>query len=353
MVGPIDQAWVRDQLVTYGHSFLAETGLPDPAGYYARQLAAQFDMAYPSNDGINLKRAVGGSYAESTADVMLTGQPWTSSKKLGSDTVLLIEALINTARKHGVDPVTRQGAEHALRTMCALGSSLEVLPDSATTFTYSAMWSTLSGSGFHRGSCHSTRTAGNYVTFTVPTDGSHFLTFAAKAGLPASVIEFQRLDTGEVFRTWTNQDQAQANLSRPYVPAAIPLRVPAGTPVRVGLVSGSLICDGLIVPATRPGPILLMKEPYLEDYSRSTMFPNGSDEALEYFNDLLDTMADEFPNVLVADPNTGGHWDKTAHILESDGVHPNAAGHQALADTMLDAIRAGLERKAYEAGLAP
>lgn len=351
MTEPIDEAWTRERQVTYGHSFLAETGLTDPAGYYAHRISAQFGMAYPSDSTGSLKRAVGGSYAESAADVMLTGQPWTSSKRLGGDAVLLIQALINTARKNGIDAVTRQGAEHALRTMCALGSSLEVIPDDATRFTYSGTWTVNAHADFHGGGYHQAQSAGKYVTFTVPTDGCHFLTVARKAGLSASVIEFERLDTGEIFRTWTNEDQAQAGLARNYVPAAIPLRVPAGTRVRVHLLSGYLVCDGLIVPASRPGPIVLMKEPHLLDYSLSTMFPNGSDAALDYFNEILDVMAAEFPNVLTADPNAGGYWDKTAHLLP-DGVHPTADGHQALADTLVDAVRAQLVVKAYAAGLA-
>lgn len=350
MADPIDEAWVRDRLVTYGHSFLAETGLSNPANYYARRVAAAFGMAYPSDSSGNLKRAVGGSFAEAAADVMVAGQPWTSSKQLGGDTVLLIHALINTARRHGVDAVTRQGAEHALRTMCALGSSLEVIPDDATTFAYSVAWTAPTSADFHGGSYHSTQTAGHHVTFTVPADGTHFLTVGRKAGLVASTIEFERLDTGEIFRTWTNENQAQAGIARNYVPAAIPLRVPAGTRVRVRLVSGFLVCDGLIVPAARPAPIVLMKEPYLEDYSLSSAFPNGSDEALDYFNELVDVMAGEFPNVLTADPNTAGYWDEATHLLP-DGVHPTADGHQALADTLVDAVRAQLVVKSYAAGL--
>jgi hypothetical protein len=350
-VDAIDRAWVRPNLVTYGHSFLAETGLSDPAGYYARQIAAEFGMAYPTSGSSDLKRAVGGSFAESAADVMLTGQPWIPSKQYGSNKVLLIQALINTARKNGADPATRQGAAHALRTMCALGSSLEVIPDTAAFFSYSANWSTVSGAGYHSGECRVTSSPDHFVDFTVPAYGCHFLTTGRKVGLSGAQIQFQRLDTGQVFHTWDNTDQAQADLSRPYVVAAIPLLVPAGTRVRVRLVSGeNLVCDGLVVPAPRPGPILLMKEPYLADYSHSVLFPNGSDAALDYFNSILDALALEFPNVIVADPNTAGFWDKTTDIL-ADGVHPNLSGHTALAQTMVAAIRETLEWKSYEAGL--
>ena len=348
-----DAAWVRDHLVTYGHSFLAETGLTDPADYYARRIAAEFGMQYPTNTngGVN-KRAVGGSFAESAADVMLTGNPWIPDKRHGSNKVLLIQALINTARKNGADPATRQGAEHALRTMCALAGSLETIPEyAAGFFDYSPGWAGATSPDFHGGRYEATSTPGAHVEFTVPSDGCHFLTVGRKAGLAGTVVEFKRLDTGAVIRTWSNEDQAQAGIARNYVAAAIPLRVPAGTRVRVTLVSGpNLVCDGLIVPAARPGPVLLMKEPYLDDYSLSTAFQNGSDAALDYFNTIMDTMAAEFPNVIVADPNTAGYWDKATHILP-DGVHPNADGHAALRDTMLDAISTTLARKSLEAGL--
>lgn len=350
---PIDKAWVRDYLVTYGHSFLAETGLTNPDDYYARELANQFDMAYPTGPGgSNLKRAIGGSGTESAVQQMLTEQPWIPDKRHGSNKVLLIQALINTARKYGVDPVARQGAEHALRTMVALGSSLEVIPDHATTFQYAGVWQPVSDAGFHGGAYRYTQDTESYVTFAVPVDGTHFLTAARKSSLSTgSVIQFRRLDTGQVFKTWNNLNQASPDGSRPYVPAAIPLRVPSGTVVRAELVSGvSLVVDGLIVPASRPGPILLMKEPYLADYSLSTMFPNGSDEALDYYNGILDTLAGEFPNVIVADPNTGGYWDKSVDILQ-DGVHPNAQGHYSLFLTLRDAIRDTLTWKSFEAGL--
>lgn len=347
------ESFRRPYLVTYGHSFLAETGLPNADHYWARKLATFLGSMYPTNGSSgDLKRAVGGSYAESAADVMLAGEPWISDKRHGSNKVLVIQALINTARKNGADEVTRRGAEHALRTMCALGSSLETIPDSAPFFTYSGGWAGGSDSAFHGGSYRVTTTNGSYVEFTVPAFGSHFLTVARKDSLTGSVISFQRLDTGQTFKTWNNVNQAQAGISRPYVVAAIPLQVPAGTKVRVSLESGTnLVCDGLIVPAERPGPIVLMKEPHLADYSTSAMFPNGSDAALNYFNTILDSMSTEFPNVVVADPNTAGYWDKNTHVLP-DGVHPNTAGHDALFMTGVDAVRHGLWYRTFQSGLA-
>lgn len=339
----IDQAWVRPNLVSYGHSFLAETGLDNEADYYGRRLAAFGEMTY-------LKRAVGGSLIESAVNVMLTGNPWIA----GTNKVLLIQGLINTARKNGADPATRRGAEHALRTMCALGSSMETIEEDTPFFDYSGTWNTNLDGEFHGGACKSTAVVGSYVEFTVPAYGSHFLSVARKVGLAGATIQFRRLDTGAVFKTWTNLEQAQADISRNYVPAAISMNVPAGTRVRATLTASSsgatLVCDGLIVPSTQPTAVLLMKEPHLLDYSHSEMFPNGSDAALDYFNSILDTMANEFSNVIVADPNTAGYWDK-AHDILPDGVHPNSNGHLALYATMLEAIHKTLSRKAYEGGL--
>src|SRR5690606_38416053 len=154
-------------LVTYGHSFLAETGLANPADYYARRIAAEFDMQYPTNTngGVN-KRAVGGSFAESAADVMLTGNPWLPDKRHVPNKVLLFQDLINAARKNGADPATRQGAEHALRTMCACAGWLETNPDyAARCFDCPPGWAGATSPAFHSGRYEATSTPGAYVEF--------------------------------------------------------------------------------------------------------------------------------------------------------------------------------------------
>ena len=48
----------RPEVLTYGHSFLAEQGLADETRYYARQVAATLGLSYPT--------AVGGRENELT-----------------------------------------------------------------------------------------------------------------------------------------------------------------------------------------------------------------------------------------------------------------------------------------------
>lgn len=353
----LDTAFSRPYLVTYGHSYLAETGISPASNYYARKTAVEWGMTYPTNSVTDdLKRAVGGSSAEASADVMLTGNPWSPSMEMGGNKVLLIQNMLNSSRVNGVNAISRQGAEHAIRSMVAIGSCREIIPDSATGFfTYagSGTWSSVSDADFHGGAYRSNATDGAYVEFEVPAANCHFLTIGRKNGLATQTLEFRDMDRNVVIKTFVNFEQARSTITRNYVVAAIRLDVPAGTTVRVTKTAGSgipLVADGLIVPHERPGPIVLVKDPYLANYSLSETFPNGSDAALDSFNSLYDLMATEFPNVIVVDPNTAGFWDKNTHLLP-DGVHANTAGNEALFQSVKKHVREKMYIKAFQSGM--
>ena len=327
-------------LITYGHSFLAEQGVPDATKYYARRLASHYGMVYPTLNATNdLKRAIGGSRAEDAANRMVgTAAPLGVNEK----GVVLIQPLLNSARKHGVTTPALNGARNAVRAMCATASAGQRIENTDPMFTYSGFWTpTEPASGFSGSSQTSTATAGAAITFTVPAYGCHAVISGRKEGLSAAVTEVRNMTAGgSLIATVNNVDQAPADISGSYVPIAIPLNVPAGTQVQLLNPSTRLTFDVLLVPAENPRPVVLMKDPYLADYSLSTSYPNGSDAVLDAFNALIDEVGAEFVNTIVADPNEAGYWDESTG-LQADGVHPNEVGNKALFEAARDALNLG------------
>jgi len=350
--GPLDATLRGLPLFTYGHSYLAEGGLlADPADYYSRKLAAEFALTYPTLlTSEDLKRASGGQKAAETGHAIIgTGKPWAYRPRV----VVLVQALLNTARVLGEDEATRAGAKHALRSLCAVVSSTERIENTDARFVYSGSWNhTGTLSMFSNGNYSTTETAAGYVTITMPEDDCWLLTTARSEGLDPSVLKFSNAVNGQPIGTYTNNDQSEAAVTNGYANAAIKIKAPKGTSVKIIQDSGTgrLLIDALLVPAPTPPPIVLMKEPYLNDYTLSTSYPNGSDAALSYYNGILDELAVEFPNVIVCNPNTAGYWDKTKHLLP-DGVHANVAGNDALFKTARDGIRAGLLQRGLISGL--
>lgn len=329
------------RLISYGHSFLAEQGLGSSADYYARKIANLYELAYPTDVTTNdLKRAAGGEHAEETAWKMF-GNAAANGWTVGTDATLIIEALINTLRLNGVDSITKRGAEWAYRTMCGMAASDNFFSCSDTTFfTYDAAnWTFAPDPIYYGGNVRSTSFVGNKVKFKNPSDGSHVALLARKAGLAAAVTTITRSDTGAVLTTFNNTDQARSTLSGNYVPALIEIKAPAGVEIVVTATSGTTSFVGVFDRADNPLPVILMKEPYLDDYTASTSYPNGSDAAVDSFNQIIDDMASRYRNVIAVDPNLYWTNANAATMVQSDKVHPNVAGNDALFKATRDTIR--------------
>ena len=331
----------RPEVLAYGHSFLAEQGVADETRYYARQVAAELGLAYPTAVGgreNELNRAVGGSSMRDAAVRALTEY----HRDIPSGSALvIIQGLINSARLHGTVPADLTTARHALHALLAVvnADSRRDVTDTAT-FRFGDGWRSSTG---HRDRpatrWRDTASLGAWVDIAAP-DHDSYLVFAgtSTSGGPRVTVT-DLTDPRCPAESFTLADQCVQ--SAIWVPVAY--RVPPamrGHDIRFSYAEGTapLALSSLLIQSPTPPVVLLMKEPYLADYTASTAFPCGSDETLDAFNALMDEMAATFPNSTVADPNVAGFWDKTRHI-QGDHVHPNESGHDALACTALAVLQ--------------
>lgn len=337
-------------LVSYGHSFVVGSGISSP-NKYAEQFAAMMGMTYPtlSSTG-DLMRAVAGSRVEEAAQRIIGGTtnalfPWAP----GTQYPVLVQSLINTARTNGADAPTWNGALHSLRTICAMIGSASVAPATNSRFTYSAGWTTASIPTSMSGTVYSIPTGGAAtvnVQFTAPTNTFYVMILSRNASLTGNVVQIDNVSTGTMITSFNNTNTSAADTPGTYVPIVLKVRAAPGDTIKVSRPSGSggaMGFDGLIIPGPTPPPIVLMKEPYLANYALSTSYPNGSDAVFDYFNGIIDQLSHEFTNIIVADPNTAGYWNK-ATMIQSDGVHPNDLGSLALAQTARDALLNGMPK---------
>jgi len=330
----------RPEVLTYGHSFLAEQGVADETRYYARQVAAELGLAYPTAVGGRenaLNRAVGGS---SMRDAAARALGEYHRDVASGSAVVIIQGLINSARLNGIAPAditTARHALHALLTVVNAESRRDVTD--AATFRFGGVWRSPTDHGDRPPTLwRDTSSPGAWVDIAAP-DHDAYLVFAGMStsgGPTVSVTD--RTDPGCPAESFSLGDQCVQ--SALWVPVAYRLP-PAmrGHSVRFSYAEGTapLALSSLLVQSPTPPVVLLMKEPYLADYAASTAFPHGSDEALDAFNALADEAAAAFPSCRVADPNVAGFWDK-AHHLQADHVHPNERGNDALARTALAAL---------------
>ena len=328
--------------IGYGHSYIAGTGLT-PSQYWAARLAASMGVGYTN-------RGIGGALAEDVAWRM-----WSNTSNgfsVGSRATIICQAMLNSLRLNGVDEATWRGVNYALRTIVAVASAAAFVSAEDSRFSYStAGWSafTTGQNDFPGGVYRATSTttgAGAYVEFTTQTtpNGTALLTLGRKVGLAPGLTEIRRMDTNAVILLWDNQNNAAAGIAQNYTPVAFSLNVPRGTVIRVtNLAVGggpgvTTICGLLERDEVTPNRIVLMKEPKLANWAASTMFPNGSDEAVDYFNQIIDNIAAERSNVIAVKPEPW--WDKTnaATLVQADQVHPTDEGNQRLRQAALAAL---------------
>lgn len=343
MITAVKAALAGTPMVAEGHSFVVGQGVSSP-NKWAEQFASMFGMTYPTlNTTGDLMRAVGGSSVEEIAQrALVPGTQYTWNR--GDHYPLLLECLINTSRRTGQNAAARTGAEHAVRSLVAVAGSSGYIPASDSRFTYTSGWNTASVGTSMSQTVYTMPTSAAAtvnVTFTMPAPQVWVLVLSRNASVAGNTVKIYNRATKTTLVSFDNTNTSAADTPNTYV--SIPLKVKASVGDIIEISSptraGTFAFDGLLIADPNPAPVFLMKEPYLADYSLSTSYPLGSDAVFDYFNTIMDTMEREFPNVVVADPNTAGYWNKNT-MLQSDGVHPNAAGSTALAQTMRDAVLA-------------
>lgn len=333
------------QMISYGHSFIVGSGVTSP-NKWVEQFAAKLGIIYPtaSVEG-DLMRGVAGSSAEEAGNRSIASGSSLRFRIGTSSAFVIAEALINTSRRTGKVAAAKAGALNAIRTIALVSTAKSATPANSSRFTYTGAFSDLVRDDIGQSSTMKVIPSGaadydRWVEFVMPAPVVYVMTLSQPAGADGTQVRITNQSGGGTITTFDNTAQSAADSPTYQNRVSVPIRIEArvGDTIRVAKSGGgSMTFDGIIVPADSPRPILFMKEPYLKDYSLSTSYPLGSDDVFDYFNAVYDTVKNEFPSAVVADPNASGLWDKNT-MIQSDGVHPNVSGSTALAQVMYNAV---------------
>ena len=250
---------------------------------------------------------------------------------------MLFQAVTNTARDLGVDPLALTTTRNALRAMVATVSASRRIEDTDRSHGYHGTWHTQLLSGASGGAMHVTTRNDSFVQFRAV--GGEYLVLRGVSGTGITVRLSDRTAGHTVTRIRTGH-RVHPSYGRSGI--ALLYRVPsrmAGHTIRLTKESGSgnFMFDARLPQQRHPDEVVLLKEPYLLDYSISTAHPNGDDHVMDVFNAVLDQVAAEFPQTVVVDPNSRG-WDKQT-MLFPHSTHPNEVGSRFLADLVDQALR--------------
>jgi hypothetical protein len=314
-------------IYVYGHSWVTGYGLSDVTQGYPWLVA--------SDRGATLHpRGVNGTMVHQVAG-RLYG-PGEGSWRAGSGGDVLIQAVTNTARDLGIDTAALATTRNDLRIMAATISASRRIEDSSASHRYHGSWRVADVGSASGGSIHETTHNDAYVEFRAV--GGEYISLRGASGDGIRV----RLSDRTAGHTVTHISTGH-RVYRPWSDHGIPLvyRLPeamAGHTIRLTKQSGTgaFMFDARLPQQAHPGTVVLVKEPYLADYSLSTAHPNGSNEVMDAFNHVIDGVAAEFPNAVVVDPNADG-WDPRTMLLPRS-THPNPAGHRFLADLVEKAL---------------
>ncbi len=92
-----------------------------------------------------------------------------------------------------------------------------------------------------------------------------------------------------------------------------------------------------------PAATVVVEQPHLLDYSRHAPHDQGCDEIVDAYNERLRQVARASPAAVLA---AVGDWDP-ARMLAEDTVHPNDAGHAALARAVVAATTSSATTDAH------
>jgi hypothetical protein len=299
-------------------------------------------------------RGVAGSRIQNVAvhAQAASGAPWVP----GSRGLVAIGALLNN-QVEADDTNNRDTALESMRALVARFSAGTIKEDTdAATFTYNGTWQTFTDPMASGGTAR-------YVNPTLAADAVHSGTVTVNVPAGVNYLQFiglaPEMGTGATFtlhnaggaevarartdaRSRTTLGQGLGEGKR----APVVLRVPGTAggaftlkvttpPGYAGAVLGYVDC--LITLAAQPPMVVLLKPVHVAH-------PSYQKTALEtYLRTIPDTVATEFANVVVTDPNLG--FDP-ATMLGADLLHPIDPGHKQVTAAIRDAIEASVIRRA-------
>jgi hypothetical protein len=307
-------------LYGYGNSWM------DDSYWFARI----FDrLGFNRPAGAN--KATGGYRMQDTAITALSPgeKTWTP----GTGGYVLVNDLGNNMGDP--DTVANRGAAlESARALAAILSSVSKVESDAAGWVYSSGWLTtaMDFGGASGGSHAATQTNGAYVDFPVPAGTSYLVCFGGNGaeyiGGAVTVTQgsksFVKDLNNKAYRTIYRAEMGVA-------PVIVKLEnMEAGTARatfssdRAGWIA---TVDCLLTPMASP-PVQVWTRPCTVLEPAYTNKP----DLFNYLRGIPDTIAAEFPNIVVMDPLPG--WNPNTMLL-SDRLHPNALGSAHVADMIV------------------
>jgi hypothetical protein len=336
---------------TYGNSWIAYANYS--AVQYPLRLPAKLGLAAMNNKanaGYRMQdTAVNAFGTTPTLTAPATAYPWTA----GTKGVIVVGDLLNNL----IEPDNQRNRDTALescRALVALLSASAKVEDSAAAFTFTGTWSTLTSDQLSGGSgryinpnLNDGIESAQYVDIVVPA-GVNYLTFWGAEGAASGTRggTFVIRDGATLLAEVSTDAKAymttlRANGGRAPVVYKVPgtagrtLRITAKPPAGYSGVFYAII-DTMLTQSATP-PLVVLVKPV-----QTLAATHNKPALLTYLRTVPDTVAAEFPNVVVIDPATG--WDP-ATMLGADLLHPNEAGQEFLANKVVAGVKAEMLRR--------
>lgn len=328
-------------LSVYGNSYAAGTGATPTTTARLSALAAT-ELGMVESNG-----AVGGEQTFETlkhaySDQGTPNRTWIPTINTG---IIVYCSVLNDARLRGTaaDGYALTGASlNALLELWRCGTKVE-----QSTFTESgtgwATWSTPSVFNPSGGSGQARYTGVNGSAYTFTAIGDTVVIFGVGYDTAYSLGVEYRVD-GVLVKT-----KEYGSLANARTPALVPIYAERLTgmgdgqhTVEVRKVSGTgnLFADCVAYPAEAPPRVIIVPALKLPSagYTNPAYDPfiNGSDTVLANYNQLVAGIARRFDNTSIAKVS---NWD-SATMVAPDNIHPNNAGHRAIADAIIASARA-------------
>lgn len=316
----------------YGNSWLAVANYS--ATQYPIRLTTKLGLASMGN------KATSGYRMQDTASVAVKAgaNQWTA----GTKGVVVVGDLLNNLIEAD-DAVNRATALESCRALVAvLQASSRV---EQTAFTYSttpyAWVSTTSAQDYASGGSLALvgDTDGAYADITV-TAGTSYLLMHGTDGTTWKSGKITVTQGGSTVGEKVLDGTARIT---PYTTNGLAPVVVKLTGLTAGTVRATYTLDGrtgtycfldaLLPQSSTPPLVVLVKPPQVNASSHTA----GKAALLTYLRTIPDTVAAEFPNVVVVDPHLHG-WDP-ATMLGADLLHPNELGQETLANAVVATIK--------------
>lgn len=335
----------------YLHSFglISTPPICSPGGLYVTRVARRLRTVDGGGNLGLVNRSHSGYLMQDVASVALGD----ATQKLEAATrgLVLIDATENDLLHWASDAQGQKGYQNALRAFLALcragGTRIE-----ETAFTFpSGTWTPSSGSFYSGGSNKISSSLGAQCSIAYTgTDAYLLLIGGHTIGGTVAV----RVD-GTLVATVTLAGQCQpspSSLAYAFTPLVVPLLGMSAGAHTITVTktdsdtsaNGDIFVDALLPVAASPPLVVVVKQVKMRsaDYTKfATQGLTGvSDATVDTFNGFIDTIAAEFPNVIVVDPADAG-WDPDTDLVPTADTtfgHPNDRGMAVIAQAIVDAL---------------